>query len=759
MITMPASLALALEHHKAGRLQAAKEVYQQVLQIDPYRAEALHSLGVVAHQQGEHELALTYMSQALQLRGDSVPLLNNLGEVYRTLGRLSEAIDCFRRALQLKSDIAELHNNLGNALKDQGQTSQAITCYHRALQLAPNYAEAHLNLGNALKKQKQYVEAIACFQRALQLKPDLAEAYYSLGNTVRAQGRTAEAITCYQRALYLKPDDARTHNNLGIALQSQEQTGEAIGSFRQALHWKPDYMQAHINLGNALQFQGHTEEAMTCFQRAVQLKPGHAEAHNNLGNALQFQGQSEEAIVCYRRALNVKPDFFDAYNNLGNALMDQGLIDEATAAYRRVVELCPGDAAAHSKLINVLHYHPHPDSQGLTEELQRWHARHAAPLARLFQPHDNDPDTTRRLRIGYVSPDFREHVDSFFVMPLLSNHDHRQFEVFCYADVARPDATTERLRSHVDVWRRTVACTDRQVADLVRSDQIDVLIDLELHEIHNRLRVFACKPAPVQVTWLGYPGTTGLSAIDYRLTDSYLDPPGSGDACYAEQSFRLQDTFWCYDPLTDQPTVGPLPAVEHGVITFGCLNKFYKINDQCLVLWAKVLQAVPRSRLLLLVPQGQARQRVLARLEQEGVGSARVEFAARQPRADYLKLHHHIDIGLDPLPYNGHTTSLDAIWMGVPIVTQVGNTVVGRAGLSILSNVGLPELVAYTPEQFVIVAATLAGDLEQLATLRAGLRGRIERSPLMDAPRFARNVEGAFRAMWQRWCAGRQGSS
>jgi len=363
------------------------------------------------------------------------------------------------------------------------------------------------------------------------------------------------------------------------------------------------------------------------------------------------------------------------------------------------------------------------------------------------------------MRIGYVSPDFRDHVDSFFTIPLLANHDHQQCEIFCYASVARPDAVTERLRGYADVWRSTVKLTDQELADLVRSDQIDILVDLKMHTANNRLLMFAQRPAPVQVCWLAYPGTTGLSTIDYRLTDPYLDPPGLFDSFYAEESLRLPETFWCYDPLTDQPPVNALPARTSGVITFGCLNNFCKVNEDCLMLWARVLQAVPQSRLLLLAPSDPARERVLAILQQEGIAAARVEFANRVPRPEYLKLYHRFDFGLDPVPYNGHTTSLDAFWMGVPTLTLVSTkTVLGRGGWTQLCNLGLQELAAETPEQYVALAAGLAGDLTRLEELRSTLRQRMLRSPLMDGKRFARHVEQLYRQMWRRWCHGRQPS-
>jgi predicted O-linked N-acetylglucosamine transferase (SPINDLY family) len=451
----------------------------------------------------------------------------------------------------------------------------------------------------------------------------------------------------------------------------------------------------------------------------VELKPDLAEAHSSLGGALGAQGQIEEAITCFRRALHLKPD----------------------------------DPEVHSNLLISLYCSPGSDARTLYAEHLQWNRQYAEPLAKSSPAHPNGRSPDRRLRIGYVSPDFRDHVDSYFIVPLLSNHDHGPFEIFCYAQVARPDAVTQRLRGYADVWRDIVGLSDAQVADLVRHDRIDILVNLKLHTANNRLLAFARKPAPVQVAWLGYPGTTGLSTMDYRLTDPYLDPPGLFDDAYSEESLRLPDAFWCYDPLTDRPPVNPLPALGSGAVTFGCLNNFWKVNDGCLELWARVLRAVPGSRLLLMAPQGAARDGVLARLDREGVVAARVAFADRRPRPEYLELYHRIDFCLDTLPYNGHTTSLDAFWMGVPTLTMPGRTAVGRAGVCLLRNLGLPELIAADPEDLARIAAEWAADLPRLSQLRATLRDRLEDSPLMDAPRFARNVEAAYRLMWQRWCA------
>jgi predicted O-linked N-acetylglucosamine transferase (SPINDLY family) len=321
--------------------------------------------------------------------------------------------------------------------------------------------------------------------------------------------------------------------------------------------------------------------------------------------------------------------------------------------------------------------------------------------------------------------------------------------------VAQPDAYTERLRECADCWRETAGWNDEEVARQVRADGIDVLVDLTMHMSNGRPLLLVRRPAPVQVAYLAYPGTTGLSAVDYRLTDPYLDPPGETDADYVEHSIRLPETFWCYDPLADRPVPNPLPAIRDGRITFGCLNNFCKVTDGTLALWSRVLEVVEGSRLVLLAPPGEHRVRVLERFRTAKIDTGRIEFVEHRQRARYLELYHRIDMSLDTLPYNGHTTSLDSLWMGVPVVTRVGRTVVGRAGYSQLSNLGLSELVAWSDDQFVSVASELAGDRTRLAHLRATLRGRMERSPLMDSTRFARNIETAFSLMWRQRCQGR----
>ena len=751
-MTLEQQLESGLLHHQAGRLAEAEAIYRQILSVDPNDADVLHLLGVIANQRGRHDEAIDLIGRAIALDPDYAEGHFNLGHALSDRGRLDEAIASYGKAIQLTPGYVEAHFNLGDVLLKAGRFDEAIASFQRAVQLKPDYAKAYNNLGTALAVKGRHGEAIAAYRRAVELKPDFAEAHNNIGKPLREVGRLDDAVTAYRRAVQVKPDFAEAHNNLGDALRDNGQLDEAIASYRQAVRVKPDFADAQNNLGIVFIAKGQLDEAVNSFRQAIQCKPDFAGAHNNLGNALRNRGQLDEAVTCFQQAIRLKPDYALAQNNLGSALTDMGQLDEAIACYRQAIRLRPELVEAHSNLVNTFLYHPGYDARMIHEEVRHWNQQHAEPLKKFIQPHHNNRDPERCLRIGYVSADFFDHASAFFLLPLFLHHDRRQVEVFCYSHQAHTDQVTQQMKDRVQHWRTTVGQPDAKIAAQIRQDQIDVLIDLKLHSGGNSLLMFAHKPAPVQATWLGYPGTTGLDTMDYRLTDPYLDPPGLDDAFYSERSIRLPDTFWCYDPLTDEPKVNAPPCLEKGWVTFGCLNNFCKINDAVLALWAGVLKAVSNSRLLLLAPEGSSRQRVLDRLGREGIGPERVEFVARQSRSEYRKTYHRIDIGLDSFPCNGHTTSLDSFWMGVPVVTLAGKTVFGRAGVSQLSNLGLPELIARTPDQYVQIATDLANDLPRLAELRRTLRARMEASPLMDAPRFARNIEAAYRQMWRNWC-------
>ena len=556
----------------------------------------------------------------------------------------------------------------------------------------------------------------------------------------------------------LRPDYADAANNLGNAWDRRGQFQKAVECYRLALAVNPGYAEAYNNLGITLDRKGETDAAIACFENALTLKPDYAEAYRNLGITFFGKNRLDEATDCYQRTLEMRPDDAASLGNLGNVLKDQGRIDEALDCYQQAMALAPDNSVIHSNLLLALHYSPHSTPETYITEHVRWDQQHGKPLQRFWRPHPNNRRLHRRLKIGYVSPDLRDHPVGHFLLPLLAHHDHDKFEITCYADAARPDAVTERLRAHTDHWQQTTDLSEEQLAEQIRSDGIDILVDLALHTAGNKLPVFARKPAPVQVSFAGYPGATGLEAIDYRLSDPFLDSPGQY-IYSSEQVIRLPDSFWLFAPPEDGPEVTALPASKEGNVTFGSLGNFAKVNPRVLDLWARALKAVPSSRLLLLVGEGSHRERTREILHGLGIIRERVEYVSRCPRLKYFELYQQVDIVLDTFPYNGHTTSLDALWMGVPVVSLAGQTGVSRGGLSILSNAGLPELVAHTEDEYVRIAVELAKDLPRLAQLREGMRQRMQASPLMDAPRFARSVEEAYREMWHNWCEMRKGGS
>jgi predicted O-linked N-acetylglucosamine transferase (SPINDLY family) len=525
---------------------------------------------------------------------------------------------------------------------------------------------------------------------------------------------------------------------------------DAERGFHKVLAQEPAHADAMHMLGIVAAQRGKRDEAVKWIRRAVKASPNNAFYYGSLGNALQDLRQLDEAIASFREAIRLKPDLAEAHNNLANVLRDTGQLDDAIASFRETIRLRPDKITSHSNLLAALSYHPGYSAAAIYEEHRLWNTRHAEPLKKLIQPHTNDRDPRRPLNLGYVSADLVRHPVGQFMASLLAHHDSRDFKIYCYSNSKFADEITARLRESSSAWRDVAGMSDAQLAAQIRQDRIDIIVDLSLHSVGNRLLVFAQKPAPVQVTWLGYPGTTGLTTMDYRLTDPYLDQP-EGDAFYSEQSIRLPSTFWCYEPVHATP-VNALPAGETGHVTFGCFNNFAKTNVDAMELWAQILSAIPRSRLLMLCPTGGSRARVVDRFGGKGIEPARIEFTERVPLADYFLQFHRIDIALDPFPWGGGTTTCDALWMGVPTITLRGTTAVGRAGVSILSNVGLLDWIAQTPEQYLAIATKMSADVSTLAQLRSGLRTKMQQSPLMDAARFAADMQAAYRRMWEQWC-------
>lgn len=667
-------------------------------------------------------------------------------------GHVAQAEQVYRQILLRDASHADSACNLGVLLAQQGRLDEAIGYYHTALSHKPEYPEAYFNLGNALRKQGRFAEAAASYHAAVRLRPDHAGMFYNLGLALVDLGRLDDALACFQQALRLEPGFADVHNRMGDTLQRKGRPGEAAACFRQFLQLKPNEASGYNNLAMTCMAQGKAEEAVQALEQALRLKPDYALAHNNLAIALGMQSKEAEAIPHYQEAIRLKPDFAEALNNLANTYTQQGKLDEAIDSFQKSLALQPNQAHVHSNLLLTMTYHPRYDPAALLAEHRRWARQHAEPLAALARPVGVDRPADHRLRIGYVSADFRDHTVASVLEPILASHDHGQFQVFCYANVVRPDAVTERMRGYADQWRSIVGVPDDEVAAQIQRDAIDILVDLSGHTAGNRLLVFARKPAPVQVHHLGYLNTTGLPAIDYRFSDPHADPPGKTEQFYTEKLVRLPEIAWCYRTPA-APEVGELPARKAGHVTFGCLNNPAKVTPEVIALWSRLLTAVPGSRLLLTggaVPADRGVQETFAR---HGIGADRITLMPRRSKDEYFALYNTIDIGLDPFPYNGGVTTCDALWMGVPVVTLAGTTYASRQGVTLLTNLELKELIAQTPEEYVTIATRLAGDLGKLATLRAGLRERMKRSPVTDAVRFTRHLETAYRDLWEGWAA------
>jgi protein O-GlcNAc transferase len=615
------------------------------------------------------------------------------------------------------------------------------------LQQALNLAIEHHRAGR--------LDAAAEIHRQILARlPDQPDALHLLGVIYQQQGRGNEALQLLQRAIAVSPSTAIYHANLGNALSEQGRWAEAIEAFSQSLTLNSNVVETHLSLGAAFERLSQMNEAIAVFRRATELDPQNAAVWCHLGHLQGQQYELTESIQSSRRALELHPDYAEARFNLAGALLRQGLVNESIRESREAMKFSPNSAAGLSNLLLSLNY-----ASALTpEEVFVEHTRFGDRFEFASPPvHPNTRNPRRILRVGYISPDLRDHPVRYFIEPVLAHHDSAQFEVLCYSHDSQPDAVTERLRRYKLTWRSIHMLSDADAAALIRQDQIDILIDLAGHTAHSRLTVLAYEPAPIQVTFLGYPNTTGLRAVKFRMTDALADPPGQSDELHVEKLVRLPRTAWCYQPASETPDVNDLPARTLGYLTFGSFNAVPKVTPSTIELWARLLTLVPGSRLMLKAValfDGSTRERLTADFGRHGIGQERLILRpALEKPMDHLETYRAVDIALDPWLYNGTTTTCESLWMGVPVVTLKGETHASRVGTSLMTNVGLPELVARTPDEYLEIAAKLAGDLDKLATVRAGMRNQMQASPIMDAAGFTRDLENAYRAMWKEWCS------
>ncbi|NWF37233.1 tetratricopeptide repeat protein [Mariprofundus sp. KV] len=677
--------------------------------------------------------------------------LNQLIELYNSGKHENLEVACQEFLNAHRQHAYAWHLAAANAVQ-LGRFEQGLERVQMAIKLQPQEISFYNTLGSIYRQMGRMQEACRCYKQALELDPNSVECLYNFANFYRDSGEFRRAVELYQNALNVNVQFHAARINLANLYRHLCDSVSAEREFRSLIELGAESVEVVFGLGQSLSDQGEYEEAEGYFRRVVQALPEDPNAVFYLANVLWAQGKISEAEGYHRQSVARMPKFHQAWNNLGNDLRDQGEQQQALACYRKAIELHPSYMQAHSNLLFELNCML-TDGAVLLEEHHRWDEMHAKPLLQQLK-FDNERSAGRRLRIGYVSSDFCNHSVAYFIEGVLKHHDAEKFEISCYSNLLKPDDRTAVIRSFVHNWREIGHLSDDAAAQLIRSDQIDILVDLSGHTANHRLLVFARKPAPVQVTYLGYPATTGMQAMDYRITDLIADPACS-DAFHSEILIRLDRCFIAFTPYGHAPDVSALPVDEAGFIRFVSFNHMAKIGPDVVKLWSRVLHAVPDSRLMVkhfsFKDEG-VRDHLLKLFADQGIASERIEiFTWAHSCEEHLGYYRQADIALDSFPYNGTTTTCEALWMGVPVVTLEGRLHAGRVGSTLMSRVGLERLITADEDAYINIVGDLATDLARLRAIRATLRERMAESELCDSAGLTAVLEGEYREMWRRW--------
>ena len=775
-----------------NRPEEAERAFRQALAADPAMYVAHFNLARLLQAQKRLADAEPHYREAVRLQPDFARGYSNLGNLLRARGQAEAAVEQHRIAVRLAPQQAGYWLNLGNALMDAKACREAAEAFHRALDLAPGRSAVRVNFGNALAAAGDKLAAEQCYRTVLAAEPDSLPATLALARFLADDDRAGEAeqllqegeprhpeaaelprllgeihyhgkryrqaIECWRRALKIEPECVNDWNMLGAALQSLGDTDAARAALEKALALAPDDARVHCNLGTLHQNLKQPEQAVAEFRRALALDPDEPMALTGLAFTLLDVGLASEALALLEPHLQRQPDHFEGHMALGNARVLQARIDAALEAYRRAHEIDPDNHAAISNLLFASLYNDRLDAATITDWHRDWSGRIAAPVAapRPAMPVDSEQWTVdsgqcigRALRVGYLSPDLRAHPVGFFMEPILAHHDPERVEIFCYLLPCFTDPMTERLKQLAPQWHDCRGWDDARLVRQIEADGIDLLVDLAGHTAGNRMPLLARKPASRQALYLGYPCTSGLAAMDALIGDRRVTPPHQA-TLYSERLFALEHhCFLCFRPPYDAPEVASPPVLENGFITFGCFNNLAKVSATALGLWSQLLERIPDARLVLKAlsfTDPGTRDLFREKLEALGVAPKRVDLLPpTTPKSRFLEEYRRIDIALDPFPYHGGTTSCEALWMGVPLISRVGAHFFSRMGLSILSSVGLPELAAESDEAYIATAAELAADIDRLQTLRAEQRPRLLASSLCDEAGFTAELEGIYR--------------
>lgn len=751
-----ASLAAAAAALRARRYAEAAAAARRALTAAPDDADARHLLAQALLATRKPEEALPE-ARAAVVAAPGVPGFHvTLGRVYAALHRASDAEAHFREATLLDPGEGEATTRLAQLLRRRRRHREAADVFRRYLAVRPDSEKGLIGLGNALRAAKQGAGAEEAYRKAVDLNPRSAFARNALAMALYDSKRPEDALPHAREAVRLDDGLVEARITLARCLAALKRWEPAVTQFRLALDRRTDDMSVWTGYAGVLHDSGRLDEATEAYETGLARKGDYLPLLINFANLLKSRGKHDRAEALYRKAIEVAPKFAPTYNNLAVLLKDQGRADTALELFEQCQALDPDFVEGASNLLFSMHYTPAKSPEEIARAHREWARRHADDLTRAAEPHGNDPAPDRPLRIGYVSPDFKSHSVAFFIEPVLEAHDRTRVEVYAYANQRGGDAVTARLRAHADHWREIARLDDAAAAGLIRADGIDLLIDLAGHTARNRMPLFARKPAPVQMTWLGYPNGTGMDAIDYRITDARADPPGLTEGYHAEKLIRLDTGFLCYRPPAGAPPVAPPPSAKTGSVTFASFNNLAKIGPVLVARWAEILKAVPEARMIVKAPpliDPGPRAHVLSMFARAGVGEDRLLLVGRLPDIEqHLAFYEQVDIALDSFPYNGTTITCEALWMGVPTIVVAGDAHVSRVGASLCGTVGATELIARDEDDYVAKAIALAKDPDALLGWRKKLREMMTASPLLDPVAFTRTLEAAYREAWQTWC-------
>lgn len=754
---VPAMVAIGDVLRDRGNLPEAESCYRQAAAREPQAVEPIRSLGDLLRTRGSFPPAMACHRRALSLAPADAGLWQALAMTANLSGNPRAAADACRNAIATDPGQAGTWHQYGAALQGIDRIDDAIAALQEAVRLDDGLAKAHNDLGGLLGRQGRLEEAVASLRRAIAADPSLPLSHFNLANLLMTLGRHEEALTACRSAIDQDVNRAEAHFLSGQILGFLGRLEEAETAYAKTVEARPDHAPAHRGLGYVRGVRGDIELAFASFQQAIALEPKDPVARVGMGALLVMIGRIDEAIDCYRAAIDLDGNFADAHNKLGLAKLEKRRFDEAVGHFHRAIEIQPSSPGPHSNLLAIIPYLANHSAEDVAREHRRFGERLETPFIGRWGAHANDRDPDRVLRIGYLSSALRRNVQSQNMAPVLRLHDRSRVKVHVYAEIRNPDAVTERIKSTVESWTYIHGLTDDQAAERIRADGIDILIHTMGHFSDNRIMVCARKPAPIQVLYVCQSPTTGLRAFDYFIADRWLNAGGRLETLCTEKVVELPHGFQITE-YEEAPAIAPPPVLARGHITFGSFNNPLKISAPCIALWSRVLRAVPDSRMLIKgrgldIPEvvGEV-QRDFAR---NGISAERLEFSAWLPGYDgHLGAHERIDIALDTLPFGGGRTTEDAIWMGVPVVTLIGDSVHGRLGYSHLNRIGLPELCARSPDEYVATAAGLAADAARLSDLRNSLRRRMKDSSIMDFSGHVGELEDTYRSMWARWCKG-----